>query len=574
MSKLNKKEIIKVLETIAVYLEIKGENSFKVSAYRKAANALERDERTIEEIKDPAALQGIGKGTGAIIQELIDTGQANLLSKLVEELPDGLLPLLKVPNLGGKKIGKLYQELQVVDVETLRKACEDKKVQKLAGFGEKTEEKILAALQDFGKRPERLTIAQMIPVAELVKSWLNEIEGIIRYELAGSFRRGRETVKDLDFILSTDDPTAVGEQIVAIKNIKGVIGHGDTKISVEFQFDDLIVPADFRMVKDDEFATTLHHFTGSKDHNVMMRQRAKARGEKISEYGVEIEETEEVKTFETEADFFKHFGLQYIPPEVREGKEEISIFEKKHKLLEEEDIKSDLHMHTTWSDGAHSIEEMIEACRNRGYNHIAITDHSKFLKVANGLTVERLKRQHEEIRTINEGLKNFTVFTGIEMDILPDGSLDYEDELLEQVDFVIASIHSGFQQDVKTIMKRLKNAMENPHVDMIAHPTGRVIGRRTGYPVDFEELIELALKTDTILELNANPNRLDLSAEWVKEAQAAGAKIAVNTDAHRYETLDHMSIGVKTARRGWLKKENVVNTWSTKKLTEFLNKRR
>ncbi|MDG5786935.1 DNA polymerase/3'-5' exonuclease PolX [Evansella sp. AB-P1] len=572
MGLINKKDIILALEKIAVYLEIKGENSFKVSAYRKAANALERDERTIEEIEDPSTLQGIGKGTAAVIQEILETGQSKLLIDLMEELPSGLLPLLKVPNLGGKKIGKLYRELNVIDVETLQKACEDKKVQKLAGFGEKTEEKILSALADFGKRPERLTMSQVLPIGDLILTWLSEMKGIQRYELAGSFRRARETVKDLDFIISTDTPEAVGKQLVEIDNIKKVVSHGETKISVEFQFDDIIVPADFRMVKDNEFATTLHHFTGSKDHNVQMRQIAKSRGEKISEYGVENEETGEIKTFESETAFYKHFNLHFIPPEIREGKEEISTFENQHQLVSFKDIRADLHMHTTWSDGAHSIEEMIEACRKQGYEYMAITDHSKYLRVANGLTVERLKRQHEEIRIINEKYKDFTVFTGIEMDILPDGSLDYEDNLLKDIDFVIASIHSSFQQDVATIMGRLQGAMENPHVDMIAHPTGRVIGRRTGYPVDMERLIEMAVDTNTILELNGNPNRLDLSAEWVKKAQDKGAKIAVNTDAHRYETLDHMLIGIKTARRGWLEKETVVNTWTVNELQQFINR--
>ncbi|WP_096189650.1 DNA polymerase/3'-5' exonuclease PolX [Evansella halocellulosilytica] len=574
MTALNKKDIIQTLEKIAVYLEIKGENAFKVSAYRKAAQALERDERTIGEIEDPSKLQGIGKGTAAIIEELVLEGKSSTLTELEEELPEGLLPLLKLPGLGGKKIGKLYQELGVVDVATLRTACEKNKVQRLPGFGEKTEEKILAAIDELGKRPERLPIAQMIPGVEEIKSRLDRMTGIQRYEIAGSFRRCREMVKDLDFILSTDDPVHVGDQLVSMENIIEIIGHGETKVSIELQLDDLIVPIDFRMVEDKAFATTLHHFTGSKDHNVLMRQRAKENGEKISEYGVENEETGEVKTFDSEKDFFKHFGLSFIPPEVREGYEEIEQFEKEMSLVELNDIKGDLHMHTTWSDGAHSIAEMIEACRSKGYSFMAVTDHSQFLRVANGLTVERLKRQHEEVRKQNEKYDGFTVFTGIEMDILPDGSLDYDDEILEHVDFVIGSIHSAFNQDEKTIMKRLKTALYNPHVAMIAHPTGRLIGRRSGYPVNMDELFEVAVETNTILELNANPNRLDLSADWLKKAQDKGVKFAVNTDAHRIEMLDHMPIGVKAARRGWLKNENVVNTWTAEELKAFIQKGR
>lgn len=574
MPAMNKKDILNALERIAVYLEIKGENAFRVSAYRKAAQALERDERTIEEIDDPAKLTGIGKGTAGIIKDLAQNGETSLLNELTEELPDGLLPLLKLPGLGGKKIGKLYQELGVTDITSLKQACVEKKIRTLAGFGAKSEEKILAGLEEFGKRPDRLTLAQVLPAAEDIISRLEKIKQIQRFELAGSFRRGRETVKDLDFILSTEDPTSVANTLVSMDHIHEIVGHGETKVSVELQYGDLIVPVDFRMVEDKSFATILHHFTGSKDHNVLLRQRAKERGEKISEYGVEEETTGEIHHFETEESFFDHFGMTFIPPEVREGTNELEVFEKELPLVEISDIKSDLHMHTTWSDGAQSIEEMVKACKDKGYSHIAITDHSQYLKVANGLTVDRLKRQHEEVRNLNEREKDFTIFTGIEMDILPDGSLDYTDDVLKEVDFVIASIHSSFQQDEETIMKRLENACRNPHVSMIAHPTGRLIGRRGGYSVNMEKLFEIALETDTILELNANPNRLDLSAEWVNKAQSAGVKLSVNTDAHRFDMLDHMPIGVKTAKRGWLKKDTVVNTWSTQQLKEFINKNR
>ncbi|WP_026690599.1 DNA polymerase/3'-5' exonuclease PolX [Alteribacter aurantiacus] len=572
---MNKKDIIKTLETIAVYLEIKGENAFRVSAYRKAAQALERDEGTIEEIGDPSKLKGIGKGTASIIKELMEKGESSFLNELKEEIPSGLITLLALPSMGGKKIGKLYQELGIEDAETLKKACEENKVQALAGFGAKTEEKILAALEDFGKRPDRLPLSLVMPVAEEVTKRLNSFTDIHRFELAGSFRRGRETVKDLDFIISTDNPDSVGEQISLMDNIKQIVGHGETKISLELEYEDnLVVPVDFRMVKDEAFATTLHHFTGSKDHNVFMRQRAKDNKEKISEYGVESIETGEMTTFKDEASFFDHFGLPYIPPEVREGFDELETKKEDLELIEHKQIKADLHMHTTWSDGAQSIREMVEANRERGYTHMAITDHSKFLRVANGLSVERLKRQHEEIRKLNDEYNDFTIFTGIEMDILPDGTLDYDDDVLKEIDFVIASIHSGFNQKEETIMERLTNALQNPHVAMIAHPTGRLIGRRGGYPVDIDKLIELAKETDTILELNANPNRLDLASEHVKKAQDAGVKVAINTDAHRIDMLDHMPVGVKAARRGWLKKETVVNTWDPESLMAYVNKNR
>lgn len=574
MAVMNKKDVLNALERIAVYLEIKGANAFRVSAYRKAAQSLERDERTLAEIDDPAKLAGIGKGTAGIINDLVQNGETPLLNELEDELPSGLLPLLKLPGLGGKKIGKLYQELGVIDADSLRTACIEKKVQALAGFGKKTEEKIVVALDDMGKRPERLTIAQILPAAEDIKERLAKINEIKRFELAGSFRRGRETVKDLDFIISTGNPESVGESLISMNHVKEIIGHGETKISVELQYGDLIVPVDFRMIRDESFSSTLHHFTGSKDHNVLMRQLAKDRGEKISEYGVEQEGTGEVLHFATEDEFFHHFNLPFIPPEIREGMNELNDFDKDYDLIDLSHIQSDLHMHTTWSDGAQSVEEMVQACKDKEYDYMAITDHSRFLKVANGLSIERLKRQHEEVRHLNEMMDNFTVFTGIEMDILPDGSLDYPDDVLKDVDFVIASIHSSFQQDEATIMKRLEHACRNPYVAMIAHPTGRLIGRREGYPVDMTKLFELAVETGTILELNANPNRLDLSAEWLKKAQDIGVKIAINTDAHRFDMLDHMPIGVKTARRAWLKRANVVNTWTTKELMDFIWKNR
>ncbi|TMW71655.1 DNA polymerase/3'-5' exonuclease PolX [Alteribacter natronophilus] len=575
MAAFNKKEIIQTLEQIAVYLEIKGENAFRVSAYRKAAQALERDERTMAEIGDPSKLKGIGKGTASIITELMEEGKSSFLDELKEDIPSGLVALLSLPGMGGKKIGKLYQELGVENADTLRKACEEKKVQSLAGFGAKTEEKILKALDEFGKRPDRLPIAHVMPAAAEITRRLNEFTGIERFELAGSFRRGRETVKDLDFIISTSDPEEVGSQITMMENIETIVSNGVTKISVELSFGDrLVVPVDFRMVEDEAFASTLHHFTGSKDHNVLMRQRAKEKNEKISEYGVESTETGEVTTFKDETGFFAHFGLPYIPPEIREGYDELETEEEDLNLIKVSDIKADLHMHTTWSDGAQSVREMAEASRGMGYTHMAITDHSKFLRVANGLDEERLKRQQEEIRKVNDEFSDFTILTGIEMDILPDGSLDFSDDILKETDFVIASIHSAFKQDEKTIMKRLETAMNNPYVAMVAHPTGRLIGRRDGYPVDMERLIEMAAETGTILELNANPNRLDLASEYVKKAQEQGVKIGINTDAHKADMLAHMQTGVKAGRRGWLKKENVVNTWDVETLLSFLSKNR
>jgi DNA polymerase (family 10) len=304
-----------------------------------------------------------------------------------------------------------------------------------------------------------------------------------------------------------------------------------------------------------------------------MRQLAKERGEKISEYGVENVETGEILTFSSEEEFFKHFDLPFIPPEIREDGKEVEQFSESEELIELADIKGDLHMHTTWSDGAHTIEQMVEACRARGYQYLAITDHSQYLKVANGLTRERLLRQKEEIKKLNQQYDDILILSGIEMDILPDGTLDFDDELLAEMDFVIASIHSAFSQPKEKIMERLKTALENANVDLIAHPTGRKIGRREGYDVDIDLLIELAKETNTALELNANPNRLDLAAEYLRKAQENGVKILINTDAHQLDTLRHMEIGVSAAKKGWIKKSTVINALDKYELLEFLHHR-
>ncbi|SMQ83329.1 DNA polymerase (family 10) [Bacillus sp. OV166] len=569
---VNKREIIRLLETIAVYMELKGENPFKVSAFRKAANALETDERDVTEIEDFTAISGIGKGTAAVIDEYIKDGTSSVLKELKEEVPTGLIPLLQLPGLGGKKIAKLYKELKVVDVSSLKEACEAGQVQALAGFGKKTEEKILSAIANVGSRPDRLPLAYMLPIAEQIEATLTELPDIHRFSRAGSLRRMRETIKDLDFIIATNEPERVRGHLLELPNIKEVIGAGDTKISVVFGYD-YDISVDFRLVKPEEFTTTLHHFTGSKEHNVRMRQLAKERGEKISEYGVENVETGEIRTFSSEEEFFKHFDLPFIPPEIREDGREVETFSATEELIELEDIKGDLHMHSTWSDGAHSIEQMAEACRARGYQYMAITDHSQYLKVANGLTRERLLKQREEIKKLNEKYDDFLILAGVEMDILPDGTLDYDDEFLAEMDFVIASIHSAFTQSKEKIMERLKNALTNAHVDLIAHPTGRKIGRREGYDVDIDILIQLAKETNTALELNANPNRLDLAAEYLRRAQDAGVKILINTDAHKMDTLKHMEIGVSAAKKGWIKKSSVINALDKNDLLEFLHNR-
>jgi len=565
---VNKKTIIRTLEKIALYMELQGENPFKVSAFRKAAAALEGDERSLSEMDDVTKLKGIGKGTAAVIEDLMVTGESSLLKELEEIVPKGLLPLLKLPGLGGKKIAKLHQELGIDSAESLKAACEAGKVRELAGFAAKTEEKILKELANLANRSERLPIWQLEPVVLQIEALLDSMEEVERFSVAGSFRRAVETSKDIDFIVVTEAVEAVREQLLNTLAIQEVVAAGDTKISVILDLDEP-VSVDFRLVKDTEYATALHHFTGSKDHNVRMRQLAKARGEKISEYGVEQEDGT-VLTFQDEAAFFAHFDLPWIPPSLRTGTVEFDKTEDIQKLVRLEDIKADLHMHTTWSDGAYSVAEMGQALLARGYQYSVITDHSQFLKVANGLTPERIEKQRVEIEAFNEAHPEFHLFSGTEMDILPDGSLDFDDQVLRELDFVIASIHSSFTQTQEKIMARLLTAMQNPYVHMIAHPTGRIIEDRDGYNPDMQQLIAWAKEYGKILELNANPYRLDLCVEHLEMALAAGVPIAINTDAHDTAHLRFMDIGVRYANRAWIPKDLIVNTWTREQFEAFI----
>ncbi|QDY46218.1 DNA polymerase/3'-5' exonuclease PolX [Planococcus glaciei] len=567
---MNKKIIIRTLEKIALYMELKGENPFKVSAFRKAAQALELDQRSLDEIDDVTKLKGIGKGTGDVILDLMENGKSSVLEELQEEVPKGLVPLMKLQGMGGKKIAKLYKELGIDSAESLKQACLDHQIQKLPGFGPKSEEKILKELMEFDSKPGRHPIWKTEEAVEFINGVLSGIEEVSEYSVAGSYRRTKETSKDLDFIVATAQPAIVKEQLLDALPIQETIASGDTKVSVTVEFQDPI-DIDFRLVAPEEFVTALHHFTGSKDHNVKMRQLAKSQNKKISEYGVEQEDGT-VATFASEADFYAHFGLPFIPPTVREDGRELDLLDDISKLVDLADIQGDMHMHTTWSDGAHSLTEMIDACRAHNYNYMVITDHSEYLKVANGLTPERLLKQNAEIRELNEKYGDIEVLSGTEMDILPDGTLDFDDSVLEQLDFVIASIHSSFQQPQEQIMARLLTAMKNPHVDMIAHPTGRIVGQRGGYDPDMEQLLDWAKEYGKIVELNASPYRLDLAVEHLEMAQEKGVPVAINTDAHAIEQLDVMAIGVRHAQKAWLKKDNVVNTWPLEKLKEYLKK--
>lgn len=562
-------DAIRHLERISVYLEVKGENPFKINAFRKAASLLEAAELDFMAIEDFTAMKGIGKGTATVLEEFRETGTSTALTELEQQVPEGLIALLKIPGLGGKKLAKLH-EVGVIDADSFAEKLADGTVEAMPGFGKKTVEKYSKALETFETRPERLPYGVMRKSVSELERTLAGIDQIIRFEVGGSFRRAEETCKDLDFIISTDHPKEVKAQLLEIEQIDEIIAAGETKVSIVLKRDDAYIAVDFRLVDDLAFASTLHHFTGSKDHNVRMRQLAKERGESISEYGVETKDG--LFQPKTEQELFARYDLPFIPPELRAGRQEFEA--DLNMLIQEKDIQADVHMHTTWSDGTLSVDELVDACAARGYSWMAITDHSKYMKFVNGLTEERLRKQRVEIEAARKKHPEMTILCGVEMDILPDGSLDYEDDFLKEMDYVIASIHSKFDQTEEEIMQRLENACRNPYVSLIAHPTGRIIGRRDGYAVNIDRLVELAAETGTALEMNANPGRFDLTASSLAKAKEAGVKLMINTDTHRPEMLEDMKLGVLHARKAYLEPSDVINTWTAKEARAFFDRKR
>lgn len=563
---MTKKDVIQLLEKIAIYMELNGENTFKVSAYRKAAQSLEIDERSLDEIKDVTELKGIGKGVGEVISEYRETGTSSTLKELQRLVPEGLIPLMKIQGLGSKKIAKLYKELNITDKEHLQEACEAGKVSELSGFAKKTEQNILEAVKALGAKKDHYPIDLMRHLNKDIMTYLEQLEEVEHYSEAGSFRRYKEVSKDLDYIISTRHPLHVQQHLLNIPNKVKEVAVGETKVSLELEYDDETIGVDFRLVEPEAFYHTLQHFTGSKDHNIRIRQLAKAQNEKVSEYGIEQQDGTLLQ-FQSEAEIYQHFGRHWIAPAMREDGSEFD--RDLNSIITLDDIKGDLHMHTTYSDGAFSIREMIEANIKKGYEYMVITDHSKSLKVAHGLQVERLLRQNEEIKNLNEEYTEIDIYSGTEMDILPDGSLDYEDDILSQFDYVIAAIHQSFNQSEEEIMKRLEHACRNPYVRHIAHPTGRIIERREGYQPNIEQLMQLAEETQTVMEINANPKRLDLNAATVKKYP--NIKLTINTDAHHVDHLDFMKYGVATAQKGFVNKDRVINTMTRDAFKNFIN---
>ena len=523
-------------------------------------------------------IPGIGKALTEKIETLHTTGKLEFYDKLVASVPSGLMDLLEVPGLGGKKIKALHEQLGVDSIESLTKVCQDGKVAKLKGFGEKTQEKILSGIKNREAYAARHLWWDARRVVDQILPGLRALPEVERAEAAGSFRRGMETVGDLDFIVASSNPAPIMDWFTSMDGIAEVTAHGDTKSSIRLEGG---MQADLRVVPAEQFYFALHHFTGSKDHNVRMRQKALSMGLSLSEWGLRPEEEKdasrkvgEIKA-DSEEDVFKALGLAFVPPALREGMGEVEAAEKNElpELLQYEDLKGCFHNHTTASDGRNTLEEIAEESDQRGWEYLGIADHSKASFQANGLDEERLLKQIAAIKELNESGKfRVHLFSGSEVDILSGGRLDFEDDILEQLDYVVASVHNGLSQDEDTMTERLIRAIEHPAVTMIGHLSGRLLLRREASKMKVQKIIDAALANQTILELNANPMRLDMDWRHWRRAAERGLMCCINPDAHALHHFDYQLAGVHAARKGWLTRENVLNTRPLAEIQRYLSK--
>jgi len=576
---MDKKDISEVLDRIGTMLEIKGENPFKIRAYFSGARTLQTMEEDLGEVIESGKLgevPGIGKALTEKIETLFTTGELAFYDKLVASVPAGLMDLLDIPGLGGKKIKVLHDKLAIDSIDSLRLACEAGKVAELKGFGKKTEEKILSGIENREAYAARHLWWDARSVVEKILPGLEALPEVERVEAAGSFRRGMETVGDLDFLVASSNPAPIMDWFTSMDSIAEVTAHGDTKSSVRLEGG---MQADLRVVPTAQFYFALHHFTGSKDHNVRMRQKALSMGLSLSEWGLRPEEQKDSSRkagpveAHSEADIFEALGLQYVPPSLREGMGEVEAADRNElpELLEFADLKGCFHNHTTASDGRNTLEQMAKEADRRGWEYLGISDHSKASFQANGLDEERLSKQVQAINNINES-GNFRVhlFSGSEVDILSGGKLDFEDSVLDALDYVVASVHNGLTQDEETMTARIIKAIEHPKVTMIGHVSGRLLLRREASKINFTKILDAAISNGKILELNANPMRLDMDWRHWRRAAEKGLLCCINPDAHALHHFDFQHAGVLAARKGWLTAKDVFNTRTLREVQEYL----
>jgi DNA polymerase (family 10) len=570
-------DVARVFQDIADLLELKGENVFKIRAYQKAARAIDYHPREleamIEEGEDLQSIPGVGEAIAKKTTELITTGKLGYYENLKGELPQGITNLLDIPGIGPKTASKLSSELGISSVDELERAINDGRVAKLFRLGEKTADNILHQIQALRRKDQRIPIGEALPIVEEILAALRSIPGVKNLTPAGSLRRFQETVGDIDLMGTASEPKGVIDAFVALPLVRQVLAQGSTKAS-------LIVggglQVDLRMVEHDSFGSLLQYFTGSKQHNVSLRERCRKRRLSLSEYGITVVATDKLEKFATEEGFYDRLGMQYVPPEIREAQGEIEKAEQGAipKLVELSDIRGDLHAHTEWSDGHDSIEELARAAQDMGYQYIAVTEHSAGRGIAHGLTAERLKEQVAEINSLNRRLRGIRVLTGTEVDIRADGSLDLPHEILAEFDIVIAAVHSAMNQTKEKMTQRVISAIENPDVDVIAHPTCRLIGEREPVPIDLETVFRAAAARNKVMEINAMPERLDLRDTHAFRARQLGVKLAVGTDTHSVAHLALMRFGVGVARRAWCEPKHILNTLPLEELLAILKQKR
>jgi len=575
---MDKKHIVAILEEIGTMLELQGENPFKSRAYFNAARAIESTQQDVQELIRSgkiSQIKGIGKALTEKLTELVETGRLAYYENLKASFPPGLLEMLKIPGMGPKKVKTVYDILGITTIGELEYACKENRLRDLNGFGQKTQEKILKGIELRRKYSERFFYPEAWQQAQQLAAYLREQADIIRLEIAGSLRRKRETVKDIDLVASCEPQhrQTIMEYFTNFPGHSDVVGRGQTKSTIILQSG---ISCDLRLVDDAQFPFLLHHFTGSKEHNTALRRRAKNMKLTMNEYGLFPQGSNQSLSCADESQIFNTLKLPFIPPELRENQGEIEAAENNTlpQLVRAEQFKGLFHAHSTYSDGAASIEEMARACQQMGLQYLGITDHSKSAFYANGLSEDRIKQQHEEIDMLNARLNNFIVLKGIEVDILPDGRLDYTDDVLEAFDFVIASVHSAFKMSEKDMTQRICRALQHPLVTMLGHPSGRLLLGREPYPLNMAQVLETAARYGKIVEINANPHRLDMDWRWGKLANELGIQTAVNPDAHTVEGLQDYLIGVGIARKGWFTAEGVLNTLDKEQLLPWLHKRR
>jgi DNA polymerase (family 10) len=573
---LTNKEVAQILRTIADYLEIKGEVIYKALAYRRAADNIVNLGRDINEVWREGKLRdipGVGEALSKKLDELLSTGRLGYYEQLQEEIPSGVLELLTIPDVGPKTAKLLWERLGIASVAEAERAGRQGQLRELPGLGVKSEAKILAGIQALHRRSDRIPLGTAWPVAQEVLATLeNDCPAVQRATAAGSLRRMKATIGDIDLLVASTEPEAVMGAFVSLPQVGEVSLRGPTKTSVILHNG---LQVDLRVLPPERYGSLLQYFTGSKAHNVALRGLAQGQGLSLSEYGFKRGQEEIICTEEEEV--YGALGLPWIPPELREDRGEIEAAQggTLPELIELADIQGDLHIHTDWSDGAFSLAQMAEAARARGYRYAVISDHSHGLGVAGGLTVERLREQRAEMDRLNEEQRtsDFRLLQGAEVEIRADGSLDFPDEMLAELDVVVASLHSGLRQERERITARLISAMRNPHVDIIGHPLGRIIGQREESAVDIDAVLEVAAETGTIMEVNAHPARLDLDDVHIRRAVEMGVRLAINSDAHNVEGLTVMAYGVATARRGWAEARDVVNTLPLDELLKLVAKR-